>query len=98
MYNHYTEDDRKAVIDLRHSGATLGEISMTLSIPRSTVHSWVKKFTKRNVSARKSREVYRLKQRVEKLEQVLQLLHEVSCGPNAPLRERLIAAEAMRGK
>lgn len=96
MYNHYTEDDRKAVIDLRYSGATLGEISLTLSIPRSTVHSWVK--TKRNVSARQSQEVYRLKHRVEKLEQVLQLLREVSCGPSAPLRERLLVAEAMRGK
>lgn len=96
MYNHYTEDDRKAVIDLRYSGATLGEISLTLSIPRSTVHSWVK--TKRNVSARKSQEVYRLKHRAEKLEQVLQLLREVSCGPSVPLRERLLVAEAMRGK
>lgn len=98
MYHHYTEDDRKAAIELRRRGASLGEISLTLSIPRSTVYSWVRKFTKRNVAACKSREVHQLKQRVEKLEQMLHFLQEAKCCPSAPLQERLRAGESLRGK
>lgn len=44
----YTEDQKKNCIDLRHTGKSLNEISITMNIPISTVYRFLRTYEKKN--------------------------------------------------
>lgn len=89
----------RAVADY-FSGLSVARIAMDLRVSKSTIYTWIRKQKAegliRTVSTQK--QLMNLKQKLTKLQDIVSVLRTVDCLPNAPLRERLIAAELLYGK
>lgn len=57
---------------------------------RTTIYRWLKETEiAEKYSSANNKEIKRLLRRVERLEEIIQIINEANCLPSAPLKERL---------
>ena len=97
---HYTEEEKNAVMSRYAAGGE--EVKSMLAeygIPKSTFNQWLREYdlryggeSKYDFTPRNFRSILR---RNDHLEDLLAVLKDSYCSPNAPLRERLDEAERL---
>ena len=97
---HYTEEEKNAVMSRYAAGGE--EVKSMLKeygIPKSTFNQWLREYdlrygcnSKYDFSPRNFRSILR---RNDHLEDLLAVLNDSYCSPNAPLRDRLDEAEKL---
>jgi len=97
---HYTEEVRSQIITRYKNKESVINISKETCIPRSTIYRWINDYTAKtsippNV---KSKEIKELERKVEKLQTMLAIIHELGISVNAPLKEKLNAMAPLYGK
>jgi len=95
------ERDKLKYVRQYRTGKSCDAICKENNISKSTLYSWIAKYSpeKNNgESVSLMTEVYDLKRRVKKLEDLLEVLRKVDCTPSAPLKEKLIALEPLYGQ
>ena len=97
---HYTEEVRSQIITLYKNKESVINISKETCIPRSTIYRWINDYTAKtsippNV---KNKEIKELERKVEKLQTMLAIIHELGISVNAPLKEKLNAMAPLYGK
>ena len=95
--NRYSDAIKQEAISLYRAGTLAAEISMLLSISRSTVYKWVKEQDNVPHSLIKS-SFHRLENKVKRLEGIIEILQGVNCSVSSPLNEKLDALERLYGK
>ena len=75
-------------------------ISKESGIPRSTIYRWINddKFANSTPQSVKDKEIKKLEQKIEKLQTMLAIIHELGISINAPLKEKLNAMTPLYGK
>lgn len=103
MRNIYTTEQKHAVITRYiFSGEPSASILADTGIPKSTFYSWIRAY-KEEQCAGKKKEVNAysfklLENKVARLESIIELLKTAPCTVQAPLKQRLYAAESLYGK
>ena len=95
----YTEAERKTIYDLWKANTSMREITALTGASRSTVYRIGKAYGQKGNNGCISRKyVANLESKVKRLEQKLEVIKTARCSFHAPLREKLIALEALYGK
>ena len=97
---HYSEEEKNAVMSQYAScGGEVKAMLAKLGIPKSTFNQWLREYdikfginSKYDFSPRNFRRILR---RNDHLENLLAVLNDSYCSPNAPLRDRLEEAEKL---
>lgn len=97
---HYPEEVRSQIITRYKNKESVINISKETCIPRSTIYRWINDYTAKtsippNV---KNKEIKELERKVEKLQTMLAIIHELGISVNAPLKEKLNAMAPLYGK
>lgn len=97
---HYSEEEKNAVMSRYAAGGEeVKTILAEYGIPKSTFNQWLREYdlrygckSKYDFSPRNFRNILR---RNDHLEDLLAVLNDSYCSPNAPLKERLDEAEKL---
>ena len=97
---HYTEEVRSQIITRYKNKESIINILNETGIPRSTIYRWINDYTTKNsISPNiKDKEIKELERKVEKLQTMLAIIHELGISVNAPLKEKLTAMAPLYGK
>ncbi len=101
MNKKYTDNQKLYLISRYYNGEPATDICIKEGIPRRTFYTWIKSYNTKisnfecDISVT---EFYKLKQKVMKFEQIIEVLQTVECTANAPLKERLYALENLNDK
>lgn len=99
----YTPEEKQAIIDRYISGGeSPASILADTGIPKSTFYSWLRAYKEEHNAANKKsvniRNYNLLVNKVARLEGIIEILKNATCTPQAPLKQRLYAAEQLYGK
>ena len=95
----YTETERKKIYELWQTNQPVSRITELTEASRSTVYRTIKGYElKGNSESILRKYVAKLETKIRRLEQKLEIIKQVGCSPNAPLREKLVALETLYGK
>ena len=84
--------EKQALVDRYQTGESVAEICASSEVPRSTVYTWIKPYTITTTDSGyevSQQEFIKMKQRLQKLEQKIEILQKVNCTASAPLRDKL---------
>ena len=103
MKRTYTQAEKQALIDRYISNReAAGSILADTGIPKSTFYSWLRAYREnQSVGKRKMvniRNFNLLENKVVRLESIIEILKTTPCTVQAPLKQRLYAAESLYGK
>lgn len=97
----FTDAQKKVTVARREKGESVRSLCSEFNIPRSTLYRWCKSH-KTNTIANgipfTAREINQMQNRIVKLNNIIAILKTVNCTVSAPLRERLVALEALYGQ
>ena len=97
----FTDAQKKVIVARHENGESVRSLCSEFNIPRSTLYRWCKSH-KTNTIANgipfTAREINQMQNRVVKLNNIIAILKTVNCTVSAPLRERLVALEALYGQ
>lgn len=101
MNKKHPEAVRHAIIEHYNRGASVTQLCLEYSIPRSTVYSWGRK--SRSTASHQEKQVNmqyvrRLENKVQRLEGLIEIIRLSGCSMQAPLREKLDAMERLYGQ
>lgn len=97
----YTTDQKRELVLRYQNGESVSDICTQTGIARSTLYSWLKPYQTTITEAGMivtPQEFFYLKKRVEKLEDIIQVLKSVDCTVSAPLQDKLKTLEALYGQ
>ncbi len=100
MRAQYKENRQvKAVADYL-DGIPVAQIAKDFGVSRGTIYTWLRKHKANGFikTVPSQKEVISLKQKLAKIQGIVSVLKAVDCTANAPLHERLLAAESLYGK
>ncbi|MFV0485443.1 MAG: IS3 family transposase [Candidatus Saccharimonadales bacterium] len=83
------------------NGESVKAICEDTAIPQSTMYYWLKAYnakSSRSESTTLSEELYAVKRRLKKYEDMLEIMREVDCSCSAPAKQKLVALEKVYGK
>ena len=86
-----TEEKRSLVARYR-AGESVAEICADSGVPRSTFYTWIRPYTVTMTDsgyAVSQQEFIKMKQKLQKLEQKIEILQKVNCTVSAPLQDKL---------
>ena len=97
---YYSEEIKTHKIARYKSKECIISISNETVIPRSTIYRWINDYTAKNSinSNAKNKEFKELKRKLEKLQSMLDIIHELGISVNAPLKEKLTGMTPLYGK
>ena len=103
MKRTYTQAEKQALIDRFISNReTVASIIEDTGIPKSTLYSWIKVYQEEQYTGKKKEvNAYSFKlleNKVTRLESIIEILKTAPCTVQAPLKQRLYAAESLYGK
>lgn len=98
MNKKYSKDLKKQIIEQRQNKKTVLLISSETGIPRSTIYRWLNEARNSTHPNAKNKEIKELERKVEKLQTMLAIIHELGISVNAPLKEKLNAMAPLYGK
>ena len=97
----FTDAQKKVIVARHENGESVRSLCSEFNIPRSTLYRWCKSH-KTNTIANgipfTAREINQMQNRIVKLNNIIAILKTVNCTVSAPLRERLVALEALYGQ
>lgn len=85
-------EEKQLLVARYHTGESVTKICADTGIARSTFYTWIKPFTVTITDSGctvSHQEFIRMKQKIQKLEQKVEILQKVSCTVSAPLQEKL---------
>jgi putative transposase len=98
----YTQEEKQAVIERAISGEPTAHILADTGIPKSTFYGWLRAYREEQEADNRRtvniRNFHLLKNKVARLESIVEILKSATCTPRAPLRQRLYVAEQLYGK
>ena len=96
----YTEEFKLQIIARYKNDESIISISKESGIPRSTIYRWINddKFANSTPQSVIDKEIKKLEQKIEKLQTMLAIIHELGISINAPLKEKLNAMTPLYGK
>ena len=96
----YTEELKFQIITRYKNDESIICISKETGIPRSTIYRWINddKFKNSTSQSVKDKEIKKLEQKIEKLQTMLAIIHELGISINASLKEKLNAMTPLYGK
>lgn len=89
---HLSTEEKQSLVSRYHTGESVAEICADTGIARSTFYSWIKPYSvsiKNSEHTVSQQELHKMKQRIQKLEQKVEILQKVNCTVSAPLQEKL---------
>ena len=89
---HYGTEEKKSLVAQYRARETVAEICADVGIARSTFYTWIKPYSvpPGNLDHAVSQQYFaKLKQKLQKLEQKVEILQKVNCTMSAPLQEKL---------
>lgn len=97
-YKH-TPNERQAIISLHRNGKSVANISLEAGVPRSTIYNWLKEEscnqdTPKELSLKNFR---MLERKVERLEEIIEILKTAGCLPSDSLNIKLKALDVPHG-
>ena len=101
-YNYAHQHRRKAISGCPlPGGESVAEICTDTGVPRSTFYTWIKPYTVTMTDsghALSQQAFIKMKQKLQKLEQKIEILQKVNCTVSAPLQEKLQELAKLHGK
>ena len=85
-------EEKQSLVARYHAGESVVEICAATGIARSTFYTWIKLCTTNATTTEhpiSQQEFIKLKQKIQKLEQKVEILPKVNCTVSAPLQEKL---------
>lgn len=101
MKRIYSEAIKYELVNRYQNGESVTDICLQADVPKSTFYSWLKPYTAtytktgQIVSAAESA---KMKTRIKKLEQIIEVLKKVNCTVSSPLKERLNELALLHGE
>ncbi len=98
--SRFVESRKITAVADYYKGVPVVQIAAKLGISRSTIYVWIRNQKAEGLikTVPTQKEVMNLKQKLAKLLGIVSVLKAVDCTANAPLHERLLAAESLYGK
>ena len=102
MNHKYTSEEKQTILN-RYliEGEPPSSIIASTGIPKSTFYNWLKTYHKKEVDKHNEvspKNFRQLKNKVVRLEDIIEILKTVNCTVKSPLRERLYEAEQIYDK
>lgn len=95
---HYSDELKAKILTEFKQKQSVTTLSKQYTISRTTIYRWLKETEiAKKYSSANNKEIKRLLRRVERLEEIIQIINEANCLPSAPLKERLYALEKIYG-
>ncbi|MDD4565335.1 MAG: IS3 family transposase [Eubacteriales bacterium] len=97
----FSDIQKKELVALYYGGGTVSDICLQSGVPRSTFYTWLKPYqTEVTPSGNivSANEFVKMKQRLEKLEQKIEVLQKVDCTVSSPLQDNLQELSKLSGQ
>lgn len=93
MNKHYTEETKGKIITRWKNEESVISISNETNIPRSSIYRWINEYKVENsiIEKQKNKKIKSLERKIEKLQTMLHIIHELGISVNAPIKEKLNA-------
>lgn len=101
MKANITETSKIEIVKRHINGESVGSISKSNSIPKSTIYYWINRYSKdirKKTPARTVLELDHARTRIKKLEGIIEVLRAVDCTASTPLRHKLEALVPLYGQ
>lgn len=104
MYKKFSDAEKAGIVEQYWTGQSVAALCRQYDVCRSTLYSWLKPYRqlasseKCQYAAFTQKDYTDLKRHTEKLENILQILRQADCTPNAPLDDRLAAFDRLKGQ
>ena len=101
MRKRYSDEEKYQIVERYYSGETVTEICAATRVAKSTLYIWFKPYrTNRTETGHivSGTEFLRMKQRVEKLEEMVEILKKVTCSVSSPRKDKLDELAALHGQ
>lgn len=88
----WSTKEKQSLVARYQAGESVAEICADTGIARSTFYTWIKPYTATTTDSGyvvSQQEFIKMKQRIQKLEQKVEILQKVGCTTFAPLQEKL---------
>ena len=88
----WSTKEKQSLVARYQAGESVAEICADTGIARSTFYTWIKPYTTTTTDSGyvvSQQEFIKMKQRIQKLEQKVEILQKVGCTASAPLQEKL---------
>ena len=85
-------EEKQSLVARYHDGESVMEICDDAGVARSTFYTWIKPYTMTTTDSGhgvSQQEFIKMKQRIQKLEQKVEILQKAGCTASAPLQEKL---------
>ena len=93
---NYTQAERKHVMDLYLSNHSISSISRLTGIARSTIYEWLDNEKPEKIKTNK--EIYDLNRKVNRMQDIINILQEVPCSTKASTRDKCLAIQSLSHK
>jgi putative transposase len=97
----FTQEEKYQLVARYHDGGSISDICTESGVARSTLYTWLKPYKATYTDAGytvSATEFMKMKQRLEKLEQKIQVLKKVDCTVSSPLKEKLRELSLLYGQ
>lgn len=94
-------EEKQLLVSRYHAGESVAGICADARIARSTFYTWIKPYTAIKTDSGyvvSQQEFIKMKQRIQKLEQKIEILQKVGCTASAPLQEKLQELSKLYGQ
>lgn len=97
----FSDEQKQELVTLYHNGESVSDICLQNDVPRSTFYTWIKPYqTQVSPSGHiiSTNEFIKMKQRLKKLEQKVEVLQKVECTVSSPLQDKLQELSKLYGQ
>ncbi len=96
---HYSEAEKKNILDRHTAGKSITALSKEVGISRSTIHKWIREIEEAQAVIPISAREYKLLQsRLERANKIIEILQSVECTVHSPLQVKLAVMEELYEK
>ena len=93
--------EKQVLVARYYAGESAAEICADVGVARSTFYTWLKPYTTTTTAtgyAVSQQEFNKMKQKIQKLEQKVEILQKMNCTVSAPLQEKLQELAKLHGQ
>jgi len=101
MSKRFSEEEKYHLVERYCNGESVSDICTATGIAKSTFYTWIKPYQTQSTDAGylvSAAEFVKMKKRLAKLEEIVEVLKTVNCTVSAPRKEKLNELAALRGK
>lgn len=94
-------EEKQSLVSRYHAGESVAEICADTGVARSAFYTWIKPYTTITTDSGhvvSQQEFIKMKQRIQKLEQKVEILQNAGCTASAPLQEKLQELSKLYGQ